>query len=91
MKCSCLTPYWITFPEDPDFPLGMGVTAHSLADAYLLLEQHGYTFHTRAARVNVVENITFDDLDQTHVVPNMGPLIVRGVWFPCLNIGFSSR
>jgi hypothetical protein len=26
------------------------------------------------------------DLDQGHVIPNMGPPNLRGVWFPMLNL-----
>ena len=41
-----------------------------------------------AVRVN--EKVKFDDLDQTNVVPNMGPMTFRGVWYPCLNVGWGA-
>jgi hypothetical protein len=67
----------------------MGVTARSVEDAFDLLDQHGYDFH-RLGRVEVRENITVADLDPGHVVPNMGPIVFRGIWYPCLNIGFGA-
>jgi hypothetical protein len=81
--------YWITFPDQPRAPLGMGVTALSLADAFALMEQRGYTFHKHGA-VEVHEDVTVADLDQSHVVPNMGPIVFRGIWYPCLNIGLGA-
>ncbi|HEY4239024.1 MAG TPA: hypothetical protein VGM88_04380 [Kofleriaceae bacterium] len=88
MTCG-LTAYWISYPEDWGFPMGQGVTAYSTDDAFRLLEAQGYDFHLRARRVDV-KVVTFDDLDDRHVVPNMGPIVVRGVWFPCLNVGYGA-
>ena len=78
--------FWLAFPSGP---LGMGVTARSLEDAFALLDQHGYDIH-RTGPVEVRENVTVADLDQNDVVPNMGPIVFRGIWFPCLNIGFGA-
>jgi hypothetical protein len=36
----------------------------------------------------VRENVTIGEIDPGHIRPNVGPMIVRGVWYPCLNIGF---
>ena len=85
-----LTAYWLSYPADPSFPLGQGVTAHSVEDAYQLLEESGYTLHIEAKYVKIKENVTIDDLDRTNIVPNIGPLIMRGIWYPCLNIGFGA-
>ena len=74
-----LTAFWVSFPKDASFPLGLGVTAWSRADAFRLLEEQGYDFHLRAVEVAVREDVTIDDIDQTHVRPNMGPMILRGV------------
>ena len=81
--------FWLTFPSQPDAPIGMGVTARSIEDAFVLLEQHGFDLHRRGP-VTVRENVTVADLDQQHVVPNMGPIVFRGIWYPCLNIGFGA-
>ena len=58
-----------------------GVTAYSHEDAAQLLRAAGYELEPGVA-VTVTEEVTFQDLDQNHVVPNMGPMQVRGVWFP---------
>lgn len=81
--------FWLVFPDQPTVPLGIGVTARSVEDAFALLEQHGYRLH-RSGRVEVREDVTVADLDQEHVVPNMGPIVFRGIWYPCLNIGFGA-
>ena len=67
----------------------MGVTARSLEDALWLLEERGYFFH-KSGPVDVRENITVTELDQNHVVPNMGPIVFRGIWYPCLNVGLGA-
>lgn len=80
-----LIPYWISFPDDVIFPMGFGVTAYSLAEAYSILEQFGFDYHRRAVRVIVKTNVKWDELDELHVHPNMGPIVVRGIWCPHLN------
>ena len=81
-----MTAYWISFPEDENFPIGFGVTGHSLDDAYALLESRGFEFHLEAKVVHVAENIRPDDLDYKHVVLNSGPIVTRGVWYPFMNV-----
>ncbi len=79
-----LTTYWI----EP--PVGMirqfGVSAYSLEDAVFLLREAGYEIDVNVPGTTVREGITVADLDQHHVAPNMGPMVFRGVWFPCLNL-----
>jgi len=87
---SGLTSFWLSFPEDPAFPLGFGVTAHSQADAFSLLEANGYDFHRRAKRVEVQVGATPSTVSAKHVAPNSGPHVVRGVWFPAYNVGFGA-
>ncbi len=66
--------------------LGVGVTAHSREEAQGLAraacDASGWEFDL----VQVVEGIDVADLDQSHVVPNMGPPNFKGVWFPRMNI-----
>ncbi len=83
---SGLTAYWITYPEDRGFPIGQGVTAHSLGDAFRLLEEAGWDFHRRASRVEVRQDVTRADLTVSCVLETMGPIVVRGVWYPFLGI-----
>jgi hypothetical protein len=81
--------FWFTFPGQPQAPLGLGVTARSLDDAYALLEERGFVYH-RQGPVEVREDVTVADLDQTHVAAHMGPIVFRGIWYPCLNIGLGA-
>ena len=73
--------YW--FATKPG--LGYGVTAESRDDAEALLRSFGYPRNGEAV-LNVTENIDLGTLDPKHVVPNSGPSVVRGVWFPRHNV-----
>jgi len=57
-------------------------------------DQPGYGEIHRACAVALArtpaEGVTVDEIDQSNVRPNAGPLIVRGIWYPCLNIGFGA-
>ena len=70
--------YWFETREH----LGIGVTAYSLDDAKRLMEdaarQMGWDYQV----LQVIENVDVRELDQNHVVPNMGPPNFRGVWYP---------
>jgi hypothetical protein len=76
--------YWITFPrsERPTpLNLGCGVTAESEQAAIEMVRARifqGQTFEIE----RVVEDVSVADLDQGHVVPNMGNPVLRGIWFP---------
>ena len=85
MKGSWLTSFWITTGNRWG-PLGFGVTAWSVEDAVHLLKAEGFDLPDALEGVQIRENVTFADLDSNHVIPNMGPMEMRGVWFPCLNL-----
>lgn len=85
MKGSWLTCYWIT-TGNAWGPLGIGVTAFTVADALSLVRSEGFDIPEGLEGVQIRENVTFSDLDPNHVVPNMGPLVMRGVWFPRRNL-----
>ncbi len=74
-------PYWFTFERighPTPLNLGAGVTAHDDGDARRLIRE---AFGDLAvADMAVLENL--DGLDQGHVRPNMGNILVRGIWFP---------
>ena len=77
--------FWFTFQDPPQFsPLGLGcgITAHDYEDAERILAS--LVFAGRAVPIikSVVEDIDVQTLDQSHVVPNMGLVTTRGVWFP---------
>lgn len=77
----CLISYWITRP-----PSGtpVGVTGFSLDDALEIARRAGYEV---SDPFRVVDNVRPEDLDPRHVLPNAGPLVVRGVWYPLRGIG----
>jgi hypothetical protein len=80
--------YWITFKrsERPTpLNLGCGVTAESEQAAIQLVSSR--VFNGSAFEIeHIVENVSVADLDQGHVVPNMGNPVLRGIWFP---LGYS--
>jgi hypothetical protein len=86
MSQSTLTPFWIV-PPSKHGPLGFGVTAFSLADALRIIEDAGYELPKDRSALRVTEGIRVDDLDESHVVRNMGPIVVRGIWYPFTRIG----
>ncbi|WP_202351884.1 hypothetical protein [Mesorhizobium sp. 113-1-2] len=70
-------PYWITLSGC----LGVGVTARSEADA---LQLFALAFGSAAKIVSIAIIKDMNDLDQNHVVPNLGGAswLRRGIWFP---------
>lgn len=85
---SGLTPYWIRPPRE--YSLGFGVTAWSLEDALDIIYKldYGEYLPDDLAELQIIEGITFGELDQGHVVPNMGPMNLRGMWYPFVAVGF---
>lgn len=79
--------YWIRH-NDPlkqrSSPMGYGVTARDEQDAvYLLVEATPDLGETDVAGGWVVKTINaISEIDQEHVVPNMGNHMKRGIWFP---------
>jgi len=69
--------FWFSVPH----ALGIGVTAYSLSEARQLAEEVAKEMGW-AEPGSVLEDVDVRDLDQGHVIPNMGPPNLRGVWFP---------
>jgi hypothetical protein len=79
--------FWFQFEGDacelpPRLGLGCGISAWSEADALELL--HACVFKGKpSARIKSIEaDIDDSTLDPSHVRPNMGVCVQRGVWFP---------
>lgn len=79
-----LKTYWIESPRS-NIP-GFGVTAFSREDAFQLLDACGHSLSIDDPQISVTEGIRIEDLDQEHIVPNIGSLVFRGVWYPCDNL-----
>ena len=70
-----LVPYWIECVDAP----GEGITARSEADALGLFEA-AFGHERRLSHLQLVHDAS--ELDQGHVVPNMGNWLRRGIWYP---------
>ncbi|TPN47697.1 MULTISPECIES: hypothetical protein [unclassified Mesorhizobium] len=70
-------PYWIKVRGH----LGVGVTAQSEADA-LQLFSLAFGSAENVVGIEIIKDM--NDLDQNHVVPNLGVAnwFRRGIWFP---------
>jgi hypothetical protein len=75
--------FW--FPADQGF--GIGVTATSESEAHALAQEAASRYLPVGARLlGVVPDVDVSTLDAGHVLPNIGPPVVRGVWYPRLNL-----
>ena len=85
--CELLTAFWIKTPFS-NGPLGFGVTARSLDEALRIIHAMGYGqfLPDDREKLDVVEGVTVAKL-QLHVVRNMGPIVVRGMWYPFVAVG----
>jgi hypothetical protein len=74
--------FWIEFQAGPMGLRAFGVSAIDLADAFGLLKAKVFAGKDLPAVKVIVEDIDVSTLDPGHVIPNMGNVLVRGVWFP---------
>ncbi len=75
-------PYW--FPLNGG--IGIGVTAYSEEEAFTMAIKCSKEYFESKKVNNPVVGIKVSELDQEHVVPNMGPITLRGVWYPNVNL-----
>jgi len=61
---------------------GYGVTAFTIEDAEGLVARAGLPRDWS----EVVADVDLSGLDPGHVLPNIGGVTFRGVWFPALNL-----
>ena len=64
--------------------LGCGLTAVDRRDAEAMLAASVFGGGPLPAVLEVVEDVDVRDLDEGHVLPNLGDPSARGVWFPRL-------
>lgn len=84
MSVNSLKRYWFEF-EGLSVPnvlnLGCGVTAHDIDDEKALIQE--MVDHMPSNRVTtILENVDVSTLEANHVLPNIGNVMVRGIWFP---------
>ena len=74
--------FWYPLPRS----FGIGVTAASEAEARTLAESTMEELGIPGTLGAVVADVDVSSLDAGHVLPNVGPSAVRGVWYPMRNV-----
>lgn len=83
MKDDGLLYFWIDH-SDMHGPLGYGVTAFSEAEAFQLVERLGYQIY---AADKIRRITTVDEIPHRFVREHIGPIVVRGLWYPFTSMG----
>jgi len=65
---------------------GLGVTAYSIEDARHLIDEVVGPLGLDREVLDIIVDVDVRELDQGHVIPNMGPPNFRGVWFPNIKL-----
>ena len=86
MRESTLTAFWIDGP-DPSGPLGYGVTAFSITDAVEIVQRAGYRLPDDKGSLRVRADIKAAEIEHDYVREHMGPIVVRGLWYPFIDVG----
>ena len=88
MATDLLTAFWIV-PPGRHGPLGFGVTAHSREDALSVIRRAGYGEYLpeSVGSLKIIEGVTVANLEDPYVRDHMGPIIVRGMWYPFVRVG----
>jgi hypothetical protein len=79
--------YWVTFKNPTQFTplnIGCGITARDESDAISLINER---LSLEGEHLDIASISTVDDvstLDASHVLPNMGNMFLRGIWFPVI-------
>lgn len=89
MSRSILKAFWIE-GHDQRGPLGFGVTAFSLMDAFEIVARAGYQLPDDKSTLRVRADIKPADLEYHLVREHMGPIVVRGLWYPFRDVGFGA-
>ncbi len=42
---------------------------------------------SRALLLKVIQGVRYTDLEENHVRTNMGPIVIRGLWYPFVRVG----
>jgi len=77
--------FWFVFVADRELMalgLGCGITAHDRNDAMNILRERVFNENTRPVIQECIEDVDVSTLDPRHILPNMGAVAIRGVWFP---------
>lgn len=86
--------YWIKFDitihDNPPIGIliGCGVTGYDYDDAINLIKRRVFKMDDLSPILDCIENVDISSLDSNHVLPNMGMVTDRGIWFP---LGYESE
>lgn len=72
--------FWFETEKGP----GIGVTAYDRDDAVSIVREDQIAMAFQPKFQDYVEDVDVRDLDQGRVIPNMGIVVDRGIWFPNL-------
>ena len=80
--------YWFTFPRSSftELPqgilIGCGITAYSQEDAINILQTTLFKSAVMPEFETITQDVDISTLDGSHILPNMGDITSRGIWFP---------
>ena len=80
--------YWIEFDVEGGTSLslllkaGCGVTAETLDEARRIVREKVFAEQPLPPIVRATEDVDVSSLDAGHVLPNIGNVLVKGIWWP---------
>jgi hypothetical protein len=80
--------FWFEFEfeKSTDLPsglaLGCGVTARNFDEAMQLIGEQVFPGRSLPKLARRIDDVDVRALDQNHVIPNMRPPDMKGIWFP---------
>jgi hypothetical protein len=83
-----LRKYWFKFDLSMKSPhplgtlMGCGVTSASKDEALELLRERVFRSQPMPSIEKCIEDVEMAELDTKHVLPNIGDISQRGIWFP---------
>ncbi|MGD1893405.1 MAG: hypothetical protein ACFB15_22790 [Cyclobacteriaceae bacterium] len=83
-----LKKFFIELDNDDTLMRFVGVTAWTEEDALNLIQDNLLKEGLNPSIKSMKEITSLNELDQNHVLPNMGEFASRGIWFP---FGFTSK
>jgi len=88
VSAELLTSFWIV-PPVRHGPLGFGVTAYDIDDAISIIRSLGYAEYLPSdlGSLEITVGVRYVDLEENHVRTNMGPIVMRGMWYPFVRVG----
>ena len=76
--------FWFKFkqPTPVIINFGVGISAYNYCDAIALLQERMFGPNNVPLVEQYIEDVSLDNLEENHVLPDIGLINVRGIWFP---------